>query len=104
MLCCVASNEFSDGRKSDILYIPKTNKPTETALPIIVEVQQIIDIPFIKRTNRYCLNIHSAYKIFPKVIVFAIKGYSSKALMNDFAIEEDYPYYTTQKQYWAHSI
>ncbi|KAI8984206.1 hypothetical protein BDF20DRAFT_986131 [Mycotypha africana] len=103
-LYCVSSNEFSDGRKSDILYIPKTNKPTETTLPIIVEIQQIVDISFIKRINRYCLNVHDAYKVFPKVIVFVIKGFSSKALMNDFAIEEGYPYYTTHKQYWAHFI
>ncbi|ORE11368.1 hypothetical protein BCV72DRAFT_326134, partial [Rhizopus microsporus var. microsporus] len=103
-LYCVSSDEFSDGRKSDILYIPKTNKPTETTLPIIVEMQQIIDIPFIKRINRYCLNVHDAYKVFPKVIVFAIKGFSNKALMNDFAREEGDLYYTTHKQYWAHSI
>ncbi|RCH80911.1 hypothetical protein CU098_004768 [Rhizopus stolonifer] len=103
-LYCVSSNEFSDGRKSDILYIPKTNKPTETALPILVEMQQIVDISFIKRINRYCLNVHDAYKIFPKVIVFAIKGFSSKAFMNEFIIKEGCPYFTTHGQFWAHSI
>lgn len=67
-------------------------------------MQQIVDISFIKRINRYCLNVHDAYKVFPKVIVFVIKGFSSKALMNDFTIDEGYSYYTTHKQYWTHSI
>ncbi|KAI9467797.1 MAG: hypothetical protein EXX96DRAFT_543905 [Benjaminiella poitrasii] len=70
-LYCISSNEFSVGRKSD--------KPTETALLILVEFQQIVDISFMKRINRYRLNVHDAYKIFPKVIT----------------IEEDCPYFTT---------
>jgi hypothetical protein len=100
---CVSSNEFFDGRKSDVLYIPKTNKPMETALLIIVEMQHTIDLNFIKRVNRYCLNVHM-YNFLPKVIVSSIKGYSSKAFMNSFTKEEGCHFFTMQNQCWANSI
>ncbi|KAI7903506.1 uncharacterized protein BX663DRAFT_485653 [Cokeromyces recurvatus] len=42
--------------------------------------------------------------MFPKVIVFAVKGFSSRSLLNDLIIEESCPYYTAHKQFWANSI
>ncbi|KAI9361025.1 hypothetical protein BD770DRAFT_471027 [Pilaira anomala] len=86
------------------IYIPEASKPTEITPPIIVEIQQIVDISFLKRLTRYCLNIHDEYKFFPVVIVFAIKGFSSKAFMYEFKLEKDCPYHTTHGQFWAQSI
>lgn len=101
----VSSNEHADGRKSDIIYLPRNEKITETIPPLLIEIQQVISISFMKRLMRYCLNIHDSFGFFPKVIVFAIKGYSSRTFMNkNFFIEENCSFFTGPTNLWASKL
>jgi hypothetical protein len=43
------------------------------------------------------------YKFMPLVMVFAIKGFSSKSLMNEFIFNDD-GYYTISTKLWAQSL
>lgn len=97
----VTNNEHSDSKKSDIIYTP-TCKITESMPPITVEVQQLIDWSFMRRLNRYCLNICDKYKVMPKVVVFGIKGFSSKQFMKEFDLKDSY--YTMETKIWAESL
>ncbi|KAI7902434.1 uncharacterized protein BX663DRAFT_511034 [Cokeromyces recurvatus] len=98
----IANNEHPDGKRSDVIYIPK-EKPTESTRPITVEIQQTLDWAFFRRLNRYCLNICDKYKVMPFVMVFAIKGFSSKSFMNEFVLNEE-GYYTISTNLWAKSL
>lgn len=97
----VANNEHPDGKRSDIIYIP--DKPTESTRPITVEIQQTFDWAFFRRLNRYCLNICDKYKVMPFVMVFVIKGFSSKSFVNEFVLNVD-GYYTISTKLWAESL
>ncbi|CEG83007.1 hypothetical protein RMATCC62417_16990 [Rhizopus microsporus] len=97
----IANNEHSDGKRSDVIYIP--DKPTESTRPITVEIQQTFDWAFFRRLNRYCLNICDKYKVMPFVMVFAIKGFSSKSFMSEFILNDD-GYYTISTKLWAKSL
>ncbi|CEG67479.1 hypothetical protein RMATCC62417_03905 [Rhizopus microsporus] len=96
------TNEYPDSRKSDVVYIPHSCKITEATSPIAVEIQQIIDWSFMRRLMRYCLSICDAHKVMPKVLIFAIKGFSSKAFLNEFTLERGY--YTINSKMWAQTI
>lgn len=72
----VGQNEYKDGRKSDIIYNLKEGHHTTTTPPALVEVQQKVDLQFLKRLTRYCLNINDLAKVKPSVVVFAIQGFS----------------------------
>lgn len=98
----VASNEYPDNRKSDVVYIPHSSKITESTSPITVEIQQIVDWNFMRRLMRYCLNICDTHKVMPKVLVFAVKGFSSKAFLKEFTLEQGY--YTIDTKMWAQDI
>lgn len=75
---------------------------TESTSPIAVEIQQIVDWSFMRRLMRYCLSICDAHKVMPKVLVFAIKGFSSKAFLKEFTWERGY--YTINSKMWAQTI
>lgn len=98
----ITSNKYIDNRKSDVVYLPHVCKITEPSPPITVEIQQVVDWAFIRRLNRYCLNICDMHKVMPKVIVFAIKGFSSKAFLRDFTLENGY--YTFSSTMWAQTV
>ncbi|KAI9010483.1 hypothetical protein CLU79DRAFT_456795 [Phycomyces nitens] len=70
--------------------------------PVLVEIQQIVDMQFSKRLTRYYLNIHDPTKAEPVVMVFAIQGFSSKAFIKDnFNQPQNKSYYTSKKYLWA---
>lgn len=74
----ISNNEHEDGRKSDIIYTAKDEKHSERTPPLLVEVQQKVDLSFIKRLTRYCLSMHDVHKVKPVVVVFVIQGFASK--------------------------
>lgn len=83
----------------DVLYVPPCSKPSQDIVPINVEIQRIVDINFIKRINKYSLNVYDT-----KVVVFVIKGYSSKALQKDYISNNARCFLALENQYWAQSI
>ncbi|GAA5806102.1 hypothetical protein HPULCUR_011630 [Helicostylum pulchrum] len=98
----LTTNEYPDNRKSDVVYLPHSCKITESTPPITVEIQRVIDWAFIRRIMRYGLSICDKHKVMPKVIVFAIKGFSSKAYLSEFTLENGY--YTLSTAMWAQTI
>ncbi|ORE00723.1 hypothetical protein BCV72DRAFT_237442 [Rhizopus microsporus var. microsporus] len=98
----IGQKEFKDGRKSDIVYGIPGGKHTMATPPALVEIQQIVDMKFMKRLTRYCLNIHDLTKVEPVVMIFVIQGFSSKAFMEEnFNQPQNKSYYTSKKCLWA---
>lgn len=75
----ISSCDRHDGRKTDILYLPNC-KPTNDLPPVIVEIQQKVDHLFLARAMRYCLDVFEETHIVPILVVFNIKGFSSKQI------------------------
>ncbi|KAG2209840.1 hypothetical protein INT47_001989 [Mucor saturninus] len=84
------------------MYRIPGGKHTIATTPVLVEVQQIVDMQFLKRLTRYCLNIHGLTKVKPVVMVFAIQAFSSKALIEENSDQPHHKsYYTSKKYLWA---
>lgn len=99
----VYPTEHPDGRKSDVIYLPNTKQASSVAPPVIVEIQTVVDPAFMRRTIRYCLNVHDKHKVAPIVVAVAIRGFSSKGYKEaNFTREGDY--YTTSTAHWAHEF
>ncbi|KAI9265814.1 hypothetical protein EDC94DRAFT_500190, partial [Helicostylum pulchrum] len=97
-----SSNEHEDDRKSDVIYTANDQKHSERTPPLLVEAQQKVDVTFIKRLKRYCLNIHDVYKVKPIVAMFVIQGFSSKAFRkSNFIKDKDEPFYVCKQDLWS---
>ncbi|RCH94995.1 hypothetical protein CU098_005279, partial [Rhizopus stolonifer] len=46
--------------------------------PVLIEIQQKVDMPFLKRLTRYCLNIRDLPKAEPVLMAIVIQGCSSE--------------------------
>lgn len=98
----LANNEHEDGRKSDVIYTADDQRHSERTPPLLVEVQQKVDLAFLKRLTRYCLNIHDRYKVKPVVAVFIIQGFGSKAFRDTTLTKNDEkPFYECRQDLWA---
>lgn len=74
----LANNEYEDERKSDVVYTADDQEHSERTPPLLVEVQQKVDLAF-KRLTPCCLNIHDRYKVKAVVAVFITQGSASNA-------------------------
>ncbi|KAG1442953.1 hypothetical protein G6F56_010852 [Rhizopus delemar] len=98
-----ASTEWSDGTRSDAIYIPK-NEVTHDLPPILVEVQHQVDQRFMLRLINYCANIYERYEVLPVVLVFVVEKFSNTILEKSFIAKESAPYILeTQCEHWAKS-
>ncbi|CAO3696164.1 unnamed protein product [Rhizopus microsporus] len=69
--------------RSDILYIPA--KASLTSLPpLLIEVQNTIDAPFLQRLISYSLNVVKVYKTLPVVLVIGINKISPSSMLLEF--------------------
>lgn len=73
----VGSCDKHDGRKTHVLYLPHCT-PTNDLPPVIVEIQQKANHPFIARAIRYCLEVFEETHILPILVVFNVKGFSGQ--------------------------
>jgi hypothetical protein len=102
MLLCIGSNipnnlyhsgstEWTDDTRSDALYIPKT-EVTDDLPPILIEVQNRVDQPFMTRLIHYCTLVYERYEILPVVLVFVVKKFSHTAFEKRFVPKVKAPY------------
>lgn len=63
--------EWIDGLHADVLYTPVTS-PTEALPPVIIEIQNVVDKPFIRRLIKYCGHIFDKYQVEPIALTICI--------------------------------
>lgn len=63
--------EWIDGRHADVLYTPVTS-PTDAFPPVIIEIQNVVDKPFIRRLIKYCGHIFDKYQVEPIALTICI--------------------------------
>ncbi|KAI8583135.1 hypothetical protein K450DRAFT_277623 [Umbelopsis ramanniana AG] len=94
------STDWPHGRPSDVLSAP--SEVADSLPPVLVEVQNTIDVNFAKRTIQYCLAVNEQYGISPIVVVF---GIHPTRIANDLVQSDQLPY---AKEYpckpWAKSF
>lgn len=90
-----ASTEWQNGSRSDILYVPRLGIQNSLP-PILIEVQLIINEPFMQRLVQYCQSVLQLYKSYPLVLVFCIDKVSPSTLITKFKPVDVKP--------WMHSI
>ncbi|KAG2209236.1 hypothetical protein INT47_005528 [Mucor saturninus] len=71
----VAKNgEWLDGKRADVLLIP-TTVASESLSPILVEIQNVVDKPYMHRLTQYCSNIYDENNnIEPIALAICIKN------------------------------
>ncbi|KAI7902933.1 uncharacterized protein BX663DRAFT_508910 [Cokeromyces recurvatus] len=72
--CYVSSPcEWIDGRHADILYTPIL--PASEALPpVIIEIQNVVDKPFIRRLIKYCSHVIDTYQVEPVALTICVNS------------------------------
>jgi hypothetical protein len=97
------STEWADGKRSDILYIPR-DEVTHDLPPILVEVQNHVDQRFMLRLINYCANVYDRYEVLPVVLVFVVEKFSNTTFEESFVEKANAPYILeTQCAHWAKS-
>ncbi|CEG66731.1 hypothetical protein RMATCC62417_03259 [Rhizopus microsporus] len=96
------STEWPSGRCSDVLFAPI--EVTISLPPVLVEVQNTIDLKFIQRTIEYSLSVIKEHGVSPIVVVFGIHP-TKPSVANDLIQSDQIPY---AKEYpckpWAKSF
>ncbi|KAI8990862.1 hypothetical protein BDF20DRAFT_830954 [Mycotypha africana] len=73
--------------------------------PLIVEIQQKVNQPFMARAIRYCLDIFEETTIVPILVVFNVKGFSGTQFLKEtFTKADDQCFYTLYCHPWAKSV
>lgn len=62
-----------DGKRTDALFIPTTSI-SESLPPVLVEIQNVVDMSFIHRLNKYCNHIIDQYNVTPICLTICIKS------------------------------
>ncbi|KAG0808039.1 hypothetical protein G6F25_010093 [Rhizopus arrhizus] len=96
----VASNEWADGTRSDVVYAAES-KSTKTQPPILIEFQNQVNHEFMNRVINYSLSAYRRYKVYPIVPIFAIKGFSSIEVEKEFVVADKKPFLEIESKFWA---
>lgn len=68
------NGERLDGKRADVLLIP-TTAASESLPPILVEIQNVVDSPYMHRLSKYCNNIYDKNNnIEPIALTICIKN------------------------------
>ncbi|KAG2215379.1 hypothetical protein INT45_008410 [Circinella minor] len=71
----VGDSEWPNGCRSDLVLEPKSS--SIGLPPIIIEFQQSVDYPFLKRVIQYSLQAYQRYKIDPIILIICMNNLSS---------------------------
>lgn len=97
------STEWADGKRSDVLYVPR-NEVTRDLPPVLIEVQNQVDQRFMLRLINYCANVYDRYEVLPVVLVFVVEKFSNTIFEESFVEKANAPYILeTQCEHWAKS-
>ncbi|KAG2222407.1 hypothetical protein INT45_009419, partial [Circinella minor] len=78
--------EWKTGKRPDVVYTAKKSKKLP---PIVVEIQNGVDEPFICRLTQYCLNATAEHYWKPIAVVFCIRSTSNRVLSNAHASKKN---------------
>lgn len=73
-----APTEWSDGTKSDVLYV--RTKVCNDQPPIFIESQNIVDQAFMIRLIQHCTHVFERYRVIPTVLLFITSKFSGEEL------------------------
>ncbi|KAG1171928.1 hypothetical protein G6F35_017018 [Rhizopus arrhizus] len=73
------STLFKDGTNYDALYIPVSSNLSGLP-PIILEFQRTVNMEFLRRSTRYCLNTYDRFCSSPILVVFCTNGIASTSI------------------------
>ncbi|KAI9468491.1 MAG: hypothetical protein EXX96DRAFT_624112 [Benjaminiella poitrasii] len=81
-----ASTEWSDGTKSDVLYVP--TEVNNDQPPILIEIQNSVDQAFMIRLIQYCTRVYERFQVLPVVLVFVVEVnfISAKSIENHIKV------------------
>ncbi|KAG1172456.1 hypothetical protein G6F70_005581 [Rhizopus microsporus] len=98
-----AGTEWSDGTRSDVLYVPRLGVQQRSLPPILIEVQLVVNEAFMRRLQNYGHKIFDLYKSYPLVLVFCTDRVSPTSLMDDFQCPDRHPWMYMLKscRFWA---
>lgn len=85
--------------RSDIVYA--AGKPTKIEPPILIEFQNQVNHEFMNRVINYSLSAYRRYKVYPIVLIFAIKGFSSIEVEEEFIVADKKPFLEIESKFWA---
>lgn len=88
----VASSEWLNNTRSDILYEPKLDIQ-KSLPPVLIEVQATVDEKFMLRLMQYAINVIERYDSKPVVLIFCVGKISPKSLSAQFT------QYTNKQRY-----
>ncbi|KAG0862805.1 hypothetical protein G6F16_012265 [Rhizopus arrhizus] len=98
-----ASTEWSDGTKSDVLYVP--TEVNNDQPPILIEIQNSVDQAFMIRLIQYCTRVYERFQVLPVVLVFVVVKFSSKEFEKKFLPKVNTPYLLeTSCEFWAQEV
>ncbi|KAI8637098.1 hypothetical protein BD408DRAFT_486451 [Parasitella parasitica] len=98
-----ASTEWSDGTKSDVLYVPAEVNNDQP--PILIEIQNSVDQAFMIRLIQYCTRVYERFQVLPVVLVFVVVKFSSKEFEQKFVPKVNTPYLLeTACEFWAQEV
>ena len=93
--------EWLDGGRSDIVF---TAKAEDMLPPVLVEVQNAVDMKFVDRITRYCLAIKKEHQLAPIVVAIAIHS-TCRELSLDAQPDQDMPFLLRLPcKYWSRSF
>ncbi|KAG1453394.1 hypothetical protein G6F55_008167 [Rhizopus delemar] len=96
----VASNEWMDGTRPDVVYTVK-DKPTAINPHILIEFQDKVSRDFMSRLINYSLFAYHGYKVYPIDLVFVIKGFSSVSVEKEFIVASEKPFLKIESKFWT---
>ncbi|ORE06063.1 hypothetical protein BCV72DRAFT_305911 [Rhizopus microsporus var. microsporus] len=98
----VAPTEWSDGTRSDVVYIPRLSI-NKSLPPFLIEVQRIVGESFMQRVIHYCIHINRAFDRKPIVLIFATDSICPNSLLEQFKPSPDKPWLNTcsAHYFWA---
>lgn len=79
----VAPTEWSDGTRSDVVYIPRLSI-SKSLPPFLIEVQRTVRESFMQRVIHYCIHINRAFDRKPIVLIFATDSICPNSLLEQF--------------------
>lgn len=69
--------------------------------PILIEFQNQVNHEFTSRVISYSLSAYRRHKIYPIILIFAIKGSSSVEVEEEFIVADEKPFLEIESKFWA---